>query len=95
MKSADTDATVIPAGNVFTGKEVIGGEKPEKININRHDWALVRLDRPVPEFRRGARHGLGNRANNQGYVRLRDGIPRGMPLKYAPNATVRDATNEA
>ncbi len=95
MKSADTDATVIPAGNVFTGKEVIGGEKPEKININRHDWALVRLDRPVPDSVAVPVTDWETAPITRGTSVFVMGFPAGMPLKYAPNATVRDATNEA
>lgn len=95
MQSADADATVIPAGNVFTGKEVIGGEKPEKLNINRHDWALVRLDRAVPASVAVPVTDWETTPVTRGTSVFVMGFPAGMPLKYAPNATVRDDTNEA
>jgi len=96
LQNANADVKSVPSGNVFTGREFLGGESDPLVPPpNRHDWALVRLDRPVPPSIaepvtnwESARVGKGE----QVFV---IGFPAGMPLKYAPNATVHDASDNA
>lgn len=74
---------------IYTGQRVLGGE----MQNNGRDWALVQLDRnvdtgiaqPVASVRKEpVRKGQGV------YV---IGYPSGLPMKYAPNAQVREDTN--
>ena len=95
MQKPDADATAIPAANVFTGKEVVGGENGDNSDTRRHDWALVRLDKPVPASIAQPVTAWETSAVTKGARVFVMGFPAGMPLKYAPNATVRDASNEA
>lgn len=94
LQNADTDATTVPAANVFTGKEVVGGERQGKTVVNRHDWALVRLDRPVPASIAEPVTSWENKVT-LGEPVFVIGFPAGMPLKYAPGAKIRDDSNEA
>jgi V8-like Glu-specific endopeptidase len=85
MSDATTPPKEIPSEQVFSGKEAINGEFSET-----RDWAVVRLDRPVPET-------LAKPVIDWAVEPLRKdqkvftfGFPSGIPLKYAPNAPVRD-----
>ena len=95
MQKPDADATAIPAANVFTGKEVVGGENGDNADARRHDWALVRLDRPVPASIAEPVSNWETAPVTKGARVFVMGFPAGMPLKYAAGATVRDASNEA
>jgi len=75
LQNATADATAVPAANVFAGKEVAGGESGDFADVHRHDWALVRLDRPVPAAIAETGHELGNRVHSQGPTGLRHGLP--------------------
>jgi hypothetical protein len=95
LQNATADATTVPAANVFAGKEVAGGESGDFADVHRHDWALVRLDRPVPVAiaEPVTNWETGSIAKDQRLFVM--GFPAGMPLKYAPGARVRDASNDA
>ena len=95
MQKPDADAAAIPAANVFTGKEVVGGENGDNADARRHDWALVRLDRPVPASIAEPVSNWETAPVTKGARVFVMGFPAGMPLKYAAGATVRDASNEA
>ncbi len=95
LQSASADATAIPAANVFTGKEVIGGENGDNADVHRHDWALVRLDKPVPASVAEPVTNWETSSVTKGERVFVMGFPAGMPLKYAAGASVRDASNDA
>lgn len=83
-------ATAIPRAQVFKGRQVLTGELAGR---RGKDWALVRLDRAVPASlatpvtrRRAAPAKVGDGVYVIGY-------PSGLPLKYAPGAIVRDASD--
>ena len=85
MKSANHDPSVVPAGEVYGCKQLLGREQ---VNDGA-DWALIKLDRPV------ANH-APLRYNRTGAVREGDpilviGHPAGLPTKVAGGAKVRDA----
>jgi hypothetical protein len=88
MKDARTAPGDIPAEQVFAGKEVVGGEAAET-----RDWALVRLDRPVPETIAKPVADWTLDPVQKGQKVFVIGFPSGIPLKYAPNAPVRDVAN--
>ena len=95
LQNATSDATTVPAANVFAGKEVAGGESGDFADVHRHDWALVRLDRPVPAAvaEPVTNWETASIAKDQRVFVM--GFPAGLPLKYAPGARVRDASNNA
>jgi hypothetical protein len=95
LQNATADATTVPAANVFAGKEVAGGESGDFADVHRHDWALIRLDRPVPAAiaEPVTNWQTASIAKDQRVFVM--GFPAGMPLKYAPGARVRDASNDA
>jgi len=95
LQNPDADARSVPAGNVFTGMEILGGESGGLRDTNRHDWALVRLDRPVPPSLAEPLTAWESAPVTKGERVFVIGFPAGMPLKYAPNAIVHDASNEA
>lgn len=95
MQKPDADPTAMPAANVFTGKAVVGGESGDNADARRHDWALVRLDRPVPASIAEPVSNWETAPVTKGARVFVMGFPAGMPLKYAAGATVRDASNEA
>lgn len=95
MRRAAADASAVPESNVFSGKEVVGGEDGDSSDVNRHDWALVRLDRPVPSSVAEPVTNWENASVSKGERVFVMGFPAGLPLKYAPNARVRDASNAA
>ncbi len=94
MRGPDADAAQVPDTNVFAGKAVVGGEKPDAKNADRHDWALVRLDRPVPSSVAEPVTNWEAAPVAKGARVFVIGFPAGLPLKYAAGATVRDASNE-
>ena len=95
LQNATADATAVPAANVFAGKEIAGGESGDFADVHRHDWALVRLDRPVPAAiaEPVTNWETASIAKDQRVFVM--GFPAGMPLKYAAGARVRDASNDA
>lgn len=86
MLSATEPVVRIPASDVYRCVEVL--ERVYQRNGKRSDWALVRLDRKV-KGRLPARLAAGEVAPGQRiYVA---GHPCGLPLKYAPGASVHQA----
>lgn len=84
MASASAHAPISSA-QVFSGKEIVGGT----MNPKAEDWALLRLSRPVPAT-------LAEPVSNWDPTPVRQdqrvfviGYPSGIPIKYAPGATVR------
>lgn len=94
MQSAGADPSTVPATNVFTGRDVLGGDWQSLAVIDRHDWALVRLDRPVPASIADPVTAWDSNVSVGEQVFV-IGFPAGIPLKYAPGAKVRDASNQA
>ncbi len=95
LQKSDADASTVPASNVFTGREVVGGDfQKSKTVVSFHDWALVRLDRPVPPTLAKPVTSWENTVTKEEPVFV-IGFPAGMPLKYAPGAKIRDDSNEA
>ncbi len=95
LRSANADPRSVPAGNVFSGSAVLGGESDPLRDFSRHDWALVRLDRPVPPSVAEPVTAWERAPVQQGERVFIIGFPDGMPLKYAPGAKVNNASNEA
>ncbi len=95
LQKADADASSVPEGNVFTGSAVLEGESDNPHDPNRHDWALVRLDRPVPPSVAEPVTSWESARVTNGERVFVIGFPAGMPLKYAPNAKVQIDTNAA
>jgi len=85
MKDAATPPGDIPAEQVFTGKKLLGGESSDA-----RDCALVRLDRPVPETIAKPVTDWTLDPVQKGQKVFVIGFPSGIPLKYAPGASVRD-----
>ncbi len=79
--------TTIPAAQVFRGDSVLGGEL---VGPNDRDWALVELDRPVPPEIARPVTTWREAPVIEGEGVFVIGYPSGLPLKYAPNAEVRD-----
>lgn len=84
MIDATTAVTTFPADDVFTGKKVIG----RALAQDGTDYALVQLDRTVPNRTPVAVRRTGKIKNNQALYVI--GHPCGLPQKYAGNAKVRD-----
>ncbi|MGA7327276.1 MAG: trypsin-like peptidase domain-containing protein [Rhodomicrobium sp.] len=76
--------TRIPSSQIFSGYELLGGET----NTSR-DWALIRLDRPVPAEIASPVISWSTGVAKGAKVFV-IGYPSGIPLKYAPGAEVRD-----
>lgn len=87
MENATTASADLPSEQVFTGQDVLGGEMNET-----RDWALVRLDRPVPETIAKPVTDWAREPVQAGQGVFVIGYPSGIPLKYAPGAHVRDAS---
>ncbi|MGA7324261.1 MAG: serine protease [Rhodomicrobium sp.] len=88
MEGAKTGPVAVPSEHVFAGKEMLGGEKGES-----RDWALVRLDRPVPTTIATPVSDWDLKPVQKGQKVFVIGYPSGIPLKYAPGAEVRDITD--
>jgi hypothetical protein len=95
MRSADADPLTVPAANVFTGKQHVGGERDPLDAPQRHDWALVRLDRSVPAALAAPVTDWQTSPVTKGQSLFVIGFPAGLPLKYADRAAVRDDSNSA
>jgi hypothetical protein len=85
MKTSVEVQNLIPTGDVYSIKEVVGRKLQGK-----EDWAIVRLDRAVTgrpplQIRRA-----GKVAKDAAVYVI--GHPCGLPVKYAPGATVRSVS---
>jgi len=88
LETAQSNPVSIPAEQVFAGREVLGGERGET-----RDWALVRLDRPVPAAIAKPISEWDPMPVKIGQKVFVIGYPSGIPLKYAPGASVQDTSN--
>jgi hypothetical protein len=95
LQKPSADVSDLPAANVFSGKEILGGEFSDKSEANRKDWALVRLDRAVPSSVAQPVTAWESAAVKKDDPVFVIGFPTGLPLKYAANAAVRSASNPA
>jgi Trypsin-like peptidase domain len=91
LEGKTSDVRTLPAAQVFAGKEVLAGQMSE---ISKpQDWALVRLERPVPADLAEPVTAWDTTPISKGTKVFVLGFPGGIPLKYAPGAEVRDITN--
>jgi hypothetical protein len=81
-----TSLAKLPSAQMFRGKELVGGEFAEP-----RDWALIRLDRPVPESIAKPVTDWDSSAVAEGRGVFVIGYPSGIPLKYADNSKVLSA----
>jgi V8-like Glu-specific endopeptidase len=88
MEQAGSGPAQIPAPAVFKGKEAVAGQKTDSL-----DWALVRLDRPVPAAVAAPITNWDISPVAQGQQVFVIGYPSGLPLKYAPGAAIRDISD--
>jgi hypothetical protein len=88
MQDAASAPAAIPSAQVFAGKDVLGGEKNDA-----RDWALVRLDRAVPDTIAKPVTDWTVDPVKKGQRVFVIGYPSGIPLKFAPGAHVRDDSN--
>jgi V8-like Glu-specific endopeptidase len=87
MIAENTTQLTIPDQDIYSGKEMIGW----MLNAGSgEDWALVRLDRPVPDRTVLALRTSGRIADNAPVFVM--GHPSGLPLKFADGSNVRDNT---
>jgi hypothetical protein len=84
MQDAFTAQAAIPEQDVYRGQEIV----QQVLTPDATDWALVRLDRPVVGRTPLRLRTSGRIATGAAVYVL--GHPCGLPLKYAPGATVRD-----
>lgn len=85
MEKSDYDPMKLRADQIFSGKEVLAGEKNES-----RDWALIRLEKPVPAEIATPVTDWDTGSVSKGQKVFVIGYPSGIPLKYAPGAEVRD-----
>ncbi len=89
MKDARTaPAAIFRPSRSSPARRLLGGEAAET-----RDWALVRLDRPVPETIAKPVTDWTLDPVQKGQKVFVIGFPSGIPLKYAPGAHVRDVAN--
>ncbi len=88
MTNATTAQTRIANAQIYRGADLIG----RRLTDSATDWALVRLDRPVPDHPVVTVRRDGRTANNQRMHVV--GHPSGLPLKFAGGANVRTNTSQ-
>jgi V8-like Glu-specific endopeptidase len=86
MSSATNAETVFAKAEIYSGQSVIAFSPSDEQGGD--DWALVRLDRRVPNHRVARLRRTGKVAQGQRLHVI--GFPNGLPLKFAGNAQVRD-----
>jgi hypothetical protein len=86
MTSSTAANVVIPNDDIYSGISLVA----RKLENDGADYALVKLDRPVTGRAILPVRKTGKILNNRQVYVL--GHPSGLPLKYAPNANVRDNT---
>ncbi|WP_231331706.1 trypsin-like peptidase domain-containing protein [Actinomadura graeca] len=89
MRDRETAATVIPNDQIYSGAALIGMRNVE----DGPDWALVRLDRRVPDHRTVSLRRTGRIADRTRVQVI--GHPNGLPAKFAAGSRVRDNTPAA
>ncbi len=85
MDGPTSPRTTIPAEDVYRASSVIASK-----NDATGDWALVRLDRPVPNRRVAPLRLSSSSALGIGTPLGTIGHPKGVPQKYAANGEVRN-----
>lgn len=88
-KPGASGTTSVGADQLYHGKQVLAGEF-----FQARDWALVQLDRPVPKTV-AEPVTTWNPKVAKGQKVFVIGYPSGLPMKYAPNAEIRDVSNPA
>lgn len=83
LNSSDAQTT-FENSQIYSGVRILG----LKIDDSGRDWALVQLDRRVTDHTPLELRRSGRIADKQNVHVI--GHPSGLPLKYAPNAEVRD-----
>lgn len=86
----DPGRTLFDKQQVFAARELIGGKKL----ANGEDWALVRLDRPVPKEVAEPVKKIRKTKIEDGTRVFSVGYPNGLPLKFASGAEVRKNDSE-
>ncbi len=84
MTNANNAQIIIDNSEIYRGASMIG----RQLATGGADWSLVRLDRRVANHRIAPLRKSGTIANNQDVYVI--GHPVGLPIKYAPGASVRD-----
>jgi trypsin-like peptidase len=84
MADATTPVLTFPAAQVYFCSGIIASYHPDDLA----DWALIRLDRQVPDHAPLPIRRLGKIQNNQNIFVI--GHPLGLPAKLADGAWVRD-----
>jgi hypothetical protein len=86
----DPGRSLFDKKQVFAARELIGGKKLP----NGEDWALVRLDRPVPKEIAEPVKKIRKTKIEDGAPIFAVGYPNGVPLKFASGAEVRKNDSE-
>jgi V8-like Glu-specific endopeptidase len=84
MRDETTPEIVISNNEIYHGVEVIGSQQDD----SGSDWALIRLDRSVPNHRIAPIRKDGTISDSQPVHVI--GYPMGLPAKFAGGGTVRD-----
>jgi hypothetical protein len=84
MKDESTPEVIIPNSEIYHGVAVIGWQYED----SGSDWALIRLDRSVPNHRIAPIRKDGTISDSQPVNVI--GHPKGLPSKFAGGAKVRD-----
>lgn len=86
LRSASDPATRVSSAEVYRSARLVG----RVLTSGGSDWALVRLDRQVPNHKVARIRGTGRIGNGTAVHII--GHPSGIPAKYAPGATIQDNT---
>ncbi len=90
MRNATTAVMRINNNEIYNGVALVGRQLNPSTG---EDWALVRIDRPVPNHRFARIRRNDAIANNEALHVI--GHPSGLPIKFADGANVRDNTAAA
>ncbi|WP_170229967.1 trypsin-like serine peptidase [Polyangium fumosum] len=90
--AASTPRTILPASDVYSGREIIHRKEATEGKADDGEWALVRLDRTVVGHTPASvrREGVPHKDDAIFVI----GHPSGLPLKYAGNAVVREVIGQ-
>lgn len=88
MLDVDTARIIVGNDQIYRGVKFLGWSRPPA----DADWALIELDRPVPDHEPLPVRRNGEVALNQAVHVF--GHPKGLPLKFSDSAVVRDNTRE-
>lgn len=88
MLDPDTAQLIVGNDQIYRGVKFLGWSRPPA----DADWALIELDRPVPDHEPLPVRRSGEVAVNQAVHVF--GHPKGLPLKFSDSAVVRDNTRE-